>query len=431
MFFFTNHILSQYSKFAFLVVCFASLAVSAYCQPQNKYSNSVNSVNNEKINIFLDCRGCSSSYIRSEVTLVNFMRDKEDADVHMLITRQRTASGGNEYTLHFLGRNKFKGKSDTLKYLSFESDTKDERRSGLVKFIKIGLVPYLYTSGIINDLDLTYKPSTINELPSVYDPWNNWIFEVDFNSFFNGEESRKNLYLRGGLEAQHISPEWKIRLDYNQNFNRQSFTDDEDSTTIYVTESKWFNGYTVKSINEHWSWGLFTNVSSSSRNNMNISYSGSPAIEYNIFPYSEYARREISFSYHISAGYYDYTEKTIFGKHEEVLLRHQFRSRIEFTQPWGEVESRINAYAYIHDLTKNRMDINMELDVRIFRGLSVSLSGRYSWINDQLSVPAGETDDAELLLNLKQQATSYSFGGSVGIEYSFGSIFNNTVNPRF
>ena len=382
--------------------------------------------------MFLDCRGCNNSYIRSEVTYVNFMRDKEDADVHLLITRQRTGSGGNKFTLRFIGNQKHQGQNSTLTYVSAESDTEDEQRSGLVRYIKLGLVPYQTTSGVLDHLDIVYSPDENTQSESVVDPWNNWVFEIDFRSFFNGEQSRKSLFLNGGLEAQQITPEWKVRLSYNQNYNRQSFTDDDDgTTTVYISKGSSYNGFAVKSLTNHWSAGVFTEVSSSTRNNMSRSFSGSPAIEYSVFPYSDFTRREISFSYHLSAGFFDYRETTIYGKEQEMLIRHQLRSRIEFTQPWGDMEGRINGYAYLHDLNKNRLDVDLEFDVRVFRGLSVSMSGRYSWINDQLSIPAGDTKDAELLLNLRQQATSYSFGGSVGIEYSFGSIFNNTVNPRF
>jgi hypothetical protein len=35
------------------------------------------------------------------------------------------------------------------------------------------------------------------------------------------------------------------------------------------------------------------------------------------------------------------------------------------------------------------------------------------------------------LLRRKQLETSYNYYAYVGISYSFGSIFNNAVNPRF
>jgi hypothetical protein len=52
-------------------------------------------------------------------------------------------------------------------------------------------------------------------------------------------------------------------------------------------------------------------------------------------------------------------------------------------------------------------------------------------IHDQLYLPlAGATAD-EVLLNLQQLATSYSYYTAVGFSYTFGSAYNNVVNPRF
>ena len=58
------------------------------------------------------------------------------------------------------------------------------------------------------------------------------------------------------------------------------------------------------------------------------------------------------------------------------------------------------------------------------------MSGEYALINDQLSLPAGGITDEEQLLNLREQSTSYSYEIRFGLQFSFGSIFNNVVNPR-
>jgi len=52
-------------------------------------------------------------------------------------------------------------------------------------------------------------------------------------------------------------------------------------------------------------------------------------------------------------------------------------------------------------------------------------------INDQLSLVRGEATEAEILLQLQELETSYNVEGRIGITYTFGSIYNNIVNPRF
>lgn len=389
----------------------------------------------ETVNLFLDCNRCDRSFIRQEVNLVNFVRDKEDADVHLLITGHTTGSGGTEFTLRFLGREKLKGRNNTLKYISANSDTEDEERNGLVRHIKIGLVPYLSETAAINKLDILFLDTGTMQATADTDKWNNWVFELDGRAFFDGEETRKNLYLAGGVSADRVTNELKISLDYNYDYNRREFTNTDslgnEITDVFITRGQRFNGRLVKSLSDHWSAGIFTEAFSSSRNNIDLAIEGSPALEYNIFPYHEYAQHEISFLFLVSSSYRHYDDITIFNKTSEFLVRPQIRSRMDFTQPWGEIEGRLNISAYMHDLSKNRLDMRLEFDFRIFRGLDLSIDGRYSLINDQLSIPKGDISDAEQLLNLRQQLTSFSYGGSIGIEYAFGSIYNNVVNPRF
>jgi hypothetical protein len=65
-------------------------------------------------NIFIDCWYCDVDYIRTEIKFVNYVIDRKDADIHILFTREQTASGGREYTLTFLGKNHFAGINDTV-----------------------------------------------------------------------------------------------------------------------------------------------------------------------------------------------------------------------------------------------------------------------------------------------------------------------------
>lgn len=396
-----------------------------------------NSSSNDTIRLFLDCQRCERSYIRQEITFVNYVRNKEDANVHLLITRQRTGSGGTEFTLRFLGRMNFENRDKRLTYVSPNSDTEDDQRRGLVRIIKVGLTEYLAQAGALENLNITYRPSESDDVQQTADrdKWNYWVFEINGDTFFNGEESQKRLFLSLGGSADRVTEEWKINLYADYDYNRRTFSEKDslgnETSESYITRGQRFNGSVVKSITDHWSAGLFTEAYTSSRNNIDLSTSISPGLEYNIYPYEEYSEHEISFAYLFSLERRDYSEITIYNRTSQTLLRQQLRTRLDFTQPWGEIEGRINASTYLYDLSKNKLDMRLELDFRVFRGLSLSLSGRYSLINDQLSIPKGDISDAEQLLNIREQLTSYYYSGSIGIEYSFGSIYNNIVNPRF
>ena len=51
-------------------------------------------------------------------------------------------------------------------------------------------------------------------------------------------------------------------------------------------------------------------------------------------------------------------------------------------------------------------------------------------MRDQLSLAKAAASDADILLQLRQLATSYTYGGYLSLSYTFDSLFNNVVNPR-
>ena len=67
-------------------------------------------------NLFIDCHNCDLDHIRRNITFVNYVRDREQADVYLLVTERRTGSRGLEYTLTFDGKGRFK---EMTRYSSF------------------------------------------------------------------------------------------------------------------------------------------------------------------------------------------------------------------------------------------------------------------------------------------------------------------------
>ncbi len=92
--------------------------------------------------LFLDAHRIDMDYVRREVKFVNYVNDRRQADIYVLVTTNKTGSKGREYTLTFTGRNKFKGLNDTLIFNSLSTYTKDNTREGFVKTLKMGLIPY-------------------------------------------------------------------------------------------------------------------------------------------------------------------------------------------------------------------------------------------------------------------------------------------------
>ena len=73
----------------------------------------------EAIRVFLDCKfSCDEMYLRQEMTIVNWVRDRTVADVHVLVTTQETGGGGREYTVKFIGQDRFVSVEQTLRYFA-------------------------------------------------------------------------------------------------------------------------------------------------------------------------------------------------------------------------------------------------------------------------------------------------------------------------
>src|SRR5258708_1537070 len=53
----------------------------------------------DMVRVFLDCNRCDEDYLKKEVTFIDYVRNREDADGHVLVTNQGTSGGGSQWTL--------------------------------------------------------------------------------------------------------------------------------------------------------------------------------------------------------------------------------------------------------------------------------------------------------------------------------------------
>ena len=378
--------------------------------------------------VFIDCGFCDLDYIRKEIPFVNYVRDWKEAQVHVLFTRQRTGSGGIEYTVLFIGQGDFEGMDDTLVYVTGPNDTEEEVRMESAQTLKLGLMHYVAQTPLGRQITIKYD-SPIDPV-AMEDKWNNFVFEIDLGGWFNGEQATSSTMIWSSLSMSRITPEWKIELDANANYRERKFQI-ADETILSIIRSQSFNALLVKSLGEHWSVGGFARVSSSIFNNEKLKYRIAPALEYNFFPYSESTRKQLRFLYKVGFTYSYYNDTTIFNKMEEGLFHENLGVAFEIKDKWGSINTYLEGFHYFHDFSKNRLWLGSELSLRLFKGFSLRMSGGYSLIHDQLSIPKGGATDEDILLQQKQLLTQYRYWGSVGINYTFGSIYNNVVNPRF
>jgi hypothetical protein len=383
--------------------------------------------------VFLDCNSCDVTYIRTNITFVNYVRDQEDASIYLDIKDQRTGGGGREYTLIFSEIGTESGRVDTLRYSSPSSDTSDERRIGLNRYIKIGLIPYVTGSVALESLDIFYEApdDDIAGTEEAEDPWNNWIFDMNVSSNLNGQASESNFGLYSGFEAERTTNTWKIRARVRGELRRRTIEVSDETLDVNRDWGEYW-GMIGYSLTERSTVALFSRASFSRTGNIALSTYIAPAIEYSFFPYDEFQQRRFIVQYQITPMYRRYFNTTVFLKDSETIMSQELSTRLRYDQRWGRIDIRLSGMHFFHDSSINRFEVNPSFNVRVIRGLSVRLSGRYRIIQDQLSLEADiDPNDPDNIIRGTQRPTSYDYSISFGLSYTFGSIYNNIVNPRF
>ena len=378
--------------------------------------------------VFLDCHQCDMDYIRTEITFVTFVRERKQADVFVMVTIQGTAGGGREYTLAFIGQNGYGDIRNTLKCITNQGDSDDEQRRSLARVLKVGLVPYAAKTSMADYLTVGFERKT--GPMAVVDRWNSWVFNVGMNADLRGEKQKDFSALNGNLSINRVTAGSKLRLGLSSDYSRSSF-DLEEGPVTSVSDRQSLSGLYVVSLDDHWSAGSWLSYYSSSYENISFSISPSPAVEYSFFPYSESTRRQLRVLYRVGVSFNRYMEETIFSKLRENLLGQTLTMTLEIKEPWGNISSSLQGSHYFRDLSKNRLEFWGGLNLQLWKGLALGLYGQYSRINDQLSLPKAGASLEDILLQKKMLATNYNYGLSIGLSYTFGSIYSNVVNPRF
>jgi hypothetical protein len=156
-----------------------------------------------------------------------------------------------------------------------------------------------------------------------------------------------------------------------------------------------------------------------------------PAIEFDVFPYAEATHHQLTFLYALGGTYFRFDQRTIFDRKTEIRPDQTLTIALAATEPWGSLSGALQAATLLDDFSKNRQVLYGDFRVRIFSGLSIEIQPSVSAIHDQIYLPiAGATRD-DILLARQQLATAYQYQLAVGLTFTFGSIFNGIVNPRF
>jgi hypothetical protein len=394
----------------------------------NPLSSQVSDLRANTISIYIDCGFCDSDHIRREITWVNYVREPREADVHILLTTESTGSGGKKVILFFYGQLGFQGINDSLHFFLAPDDSDDTERNMLVRHLRIGLFPYLKNSHLLQYADIHI---TIPDTNSVTESkWNNWVFSLSTYGNFNSNKNYLSFSLSNSFTADHITEKFKSETSFDQSFTESRF-DSDDYYYRSINRSYSFYHRDVFALSDHWSAGFWLGANSSTYSNLRLKYYLIPAIEYNLFPYQESTSRQLRLSYTLGPQQHIYYDTTIYNKSSEMLFRHSLNISAQFVQKWGSIWLNTSYSNYLHDFSLNRLNFNARTNLRIAKGLELSLYSSYSIIHDQISLPKGEATPEELLLQQRELKTTYNLYFYGGLTYTFGNLYNNVVNPRF
>ncbi len=389
------------------------------------------------VRVFIDCQGasCDDEYFRTEIAFVDHVRDRKDADVHVLVTGQTTGSGGREDSLKFIGLGRFQGVDASLVYAASVDATSDQVRKALVQHLTLGLVRYAAESPAGPKLSVKYTPETAKtggqSRQEGRDPWDFWVFRVSGNGFFDGEESTSSESFGAAASANRTTEAWKVNLSFNGRYNSSRYDLGDGEIFTSITKSYDGSGRVVKSVGTHWAAAVTGQASRSTYSNQDLAVGGGGGVEYDLFPYAESTRRQLRFQWTGAVTAYNYTEETVYGKMSETVPTQSAGVSLDLKQPWGQVSTMLDFTQALNNLSQYRLGVYGGVDVRLFKGFSLEVSGDYARVHDQRYLPKAGASDEEILVRMRELATGYRYFFVVGISYSFGSIFNNVVNPRF
>ncbi len=388
----------------------------------------------ETVRVFLDCRiRCDFDFIRQEIPYVAWVRDRQDAQVHLLITSQRTGAGGRENTLAFIGLEDMTSVSDTLLQVSSPTDTDAEEREQLTRTIELGLIPYVARTPLADQIEVIWKePSgAVLEAVEAADPWNSWIFRLRTNGSLGGEERTSEYSVSGSISANRTTEDVKTEIWTYGRYSESSFKLSDGSTTHGLRRDYGASLLQVWSLGDHWSAGGEVNAAHSLYGNYDLRVWAAPALEFSVWPYVESTRRQLTFLYAVGVQHANYVEITIYGETEETRPAHSLFAGLSMKEPWGNATVGLEAFQYLDDMERHRVEAFGWLSVRLLRGLDFNVNGRLARVKDQINLRAGEATDEEILLRQRELGTEFRYDFSFGLSYRFGSIYNNAVNPRF
>jgi hypothetical protein len=390
----------------------------------------------DKPNVFVNCATtetrCFRDYLFQTISNCNFVWDQSQAEVVVLITEKPAATGGILLTIEFTGMNSLLHKKDTLTCNIPQASTDEFIRTTLCATILRGL-QFMFHHTAWQDIFSSHVVSSLPEAGlkkvRIKDKWNYWNFTPGINGWIEGQSNALFIEWNKELTARRITNKNKFILNLQHSTKYSSYTVETGKISIAVNKFNAIPLY-VFAINNYWSIGGTGQYEMDEYKNIKNNYRIAPIIEYNIFPYTINAQKQLRIAYQMGWQHFGYSDTTINNRLKENRLYNRLAVITDITRNWGGIRSSVQANAFLDNWKQNRITFNSFVSLRVGKGLNFFVEGRFEIVNDQISLLKNPLSDNVYLLGGHQLPTKNYFVAEFGVLFTFGSLFSNIVNPR-
>lgn len=387
--------------------------------------------------LYLSCpQTCFEDYVKQRLSYFDFVRDPYLSDYTLVIVRQAAGGGGERFSLTIEKTGPSPAAPDRPRPHPSTCTTKpgastDDTRREMLALLLRALLVELADTPHAAEFAVSLAERSQTELGAVKDPWNFWVIIPSLNAWGEGASGFYSLYVVGALTVRRITETSKLRIkgSYARDLSGFRLEDGERvSGDLYGTYG---GGLYAHSVGKHWALGGTVTAKGDEWANLELHLHGGPLIEYNVAPYTDNASRQLRFAYQIGAWSNWYLEESVNDLTEEVRPYHALSVIGELNRSWGSLQSVAQINSFIDDPQLFRLSGGINVAIRLARGLALDLNGKASWVRDQINLRGRTITNLELLLGTAEQPTDFNVNGSLGISYTFGSVHNTIVNPRF
>lgn len=174
-------------NYSFTTILAVILTISSGLNAQNKGGKQSEGIvgndtlRKDALNVYMQ----ASNHIRREITFINYVRDIKEAQLVILRSQQQTGAGGSRTTFLLEGQLDMDGKNDTIIYNASPDDTREQRREGEIRTLKMGLMRYILETPLAEFIDIQFTEPIADVVST--DKWNNWVFSANLGGSTRGE----------------------------------------------------------------------------------------------------------------------------------------------------------------------------------------------------------------------------------------------------